>query len=82
MNFKKFDYDNNKNHVRKPKNFRTNPKPKIMTATGIKNDLQILCDLFKIGTLISWRSEKHTVEGYMVAKFETETGTYNYFFKS
>lgn len=53
-----------------------------MTITQIKSDLQHICKAFKLGELIGYKTEKHNVEGYEIAKFETSTGNFEYIFKS
>ena len=51
------------------------------TFLELKEDLNAICEAFKLGSLIRYITEEHTVKGFKVAKFETETGNFNYFFK-
>jgi len=53
----------------------------MLTFTEIKSDLNAICELFKLGSLIGYKTENHSAEGYKVAKFETTNGNFEYIFK-
>ena len=54
----------------------------MLTFTEIKNDLNTICELFKLGKLIGYKTENHSVQGYKVAKFETTNGNFEYIFNN
>jgi len=53
-----------------------------MTMTQIKSDLHHICNAFNLGKLIGYKTEKYSVQGYDIAKFETSTGNFEYIFKN
>jgi len=52
------------------------------TFEKIQSDLTTICQLFKLGQLKGYKTENHSIEGFMVAKFETTVGFYKYIFKN
>lgn len=54
----------------------------MLTFTEIKSDLNAICELFKLGSLIGYKTENHSAQGYKVAKFETTNGNFEYIFKN
>ena len=52
------------------------------TFKDIKSDLNSICELFKLGSLIGYKTKNHSAEGYKVANFETTNGNFEYIFKS
>ena len=53
-----------------------------MKMQEIRNDLQSICKAFKLGELNGYQTEEGPAEGYKTANFNTETGSYKYYFKT
>jgi hypothetical protein len=53
-----------------------------MTFSQLIIDIQGICKAFKLGELIGYTTDKHSVSGFEVAKFETSKGNFEYIFKS
>jgi hypothetical protein len=54
----------------------------MQTFTELHNNISTICELFKLGDLVSYKTEKHSLNGYKIAKFETNLGNYEYIFKN
>ena len=54
------------------------------TMQQTKENLLILCEIFKLGTLQSWGTENHNLKGYRTAKFKVceSEKIFEYIFKS
>jgi len=51
------------------------------TFNEIRSTINGLCEAFKLGNLIGYETKNHSVEGFKIAKFQTESGNYEYIFK-
>jgi hypothetical protein len=54
----------------------------MQTFTELKNNITTICQLFKLGELVSYKTENHALNGFKIAKFETNLGNYEYIFKT
>lgn len=54
----------------------------MQTFEELRNNITTICELFKLGELVSYKTENHVLNGFKVAKFETTLGNYEYIFKN
>ena len=54
----------------------------ILKQKKTKEDLKLICKLFGIGKLLSYKIEPHNLPDYSVANFETSKGNYQHIFKN
>lgn len=54
----------------------------ILKQKKAKEDLKLICKLFGIGKLLSYKIENHNLPDYFVANFETTKGNYQHIFKN
>ena len=54
----------------------------MQTFTELRNNINTICELFKLGDILSYKTENHSLNGFKIAKFETNLGNYEYIFKN
>lgn len=47
----------------------------------LKTEILEICEAFKLGSYIGFKTVSSNVDGYIKTEFKTSTGTYNHYYK-